>query len=43
MKIGDGHDERWTIATEIELAPHANGTDGFFVAIFERQPCPTAS
>jgi 16S rRNA (cytosine967-C5)-methyltransferase len=27
----------------LRLTPARHGTDGFFVAIFERQPCPTAS
>jgi len=27
----------------LQLTPAQHGTDGFFVAIFERQPCPTAS
>jgi len=27
----------------LRLTPAQHGTDGFFVAIFERQPCPTAS
>jgi 16S rRNA (cytosine967-C5)-methyltransferase len=27
----------------LRLTPAWHGTDGFFVAIFERQPCPTAS
>jgi 16S rRNA (cytosine967-C5)-methyltransferase len=27
----------------LKLTPARHGTDGFFVAIFERQPCPTAS
>ncbi|MBV8508292.1 MAG: RsmB/NOP family class I SAM-dependent RNA methyltransferase [Alphaproteobacteria bacterium] len=26
----------------LRLTPATHGTDGFFVAIFERQPCPTA-
>jgi 16S rRNA (cytosine967-C5)-methyltransferase len=26
----------------LRLTPARHGTDGFFVAIFERQPCPTA-
>ena len=27
----------------LRLTPARHGTDGFFVAIFEREPCPTAS
>jgi 16S rRNA (cytosine967-C5)-methyltransferase len=27
----------------LRLTPAQHGTDGFFVAIFEREPCPTAS
>jgi 16S rRNA (cytosine967-C5)-methyltransferase len=27
----------------LRLTPARHGTDGFFVAIFERHPCPTAS
>ena len=27
----------------LRLTPARHGTDGFFIAIFERQPCPTAS
>ena len=27
----------------LRMTPARHGTDGFFVAIFERQPCPTAS
>jgi 16S rRNA (cytosine967-C5)-methyltransferase len=27
----------------LRLTPARHGTDGFFVTIFERQPCPTAS
>jgi 16S rRNA (cytosine967-C5)-methyltransferase len=27
----------------LRLTPARHGTDGFFVAIFERRPCPTAS
>ena len=27
----------------LRLTPARHGTDGFFVAIFERKPCPTAS
>jgi 16S rRNA (cytosine967-C5)-methyltransferase len=27
----------------LRLTPAQHGTDGFFVAIFERQSCPTAS
>jgi 16S rRNA (cytosine967-C5)-methyltransferase len=27
----------------LRLTPAQHGTDGFFIAIFERQPCPTAS
>jgi 16S rRNA (cytosine967-C5)-methyltransferase len=27
----------------LRLTPAGHGTDGFFLAIFERQPCPTAS